>query len=71
MAFWLKTALWICFLLAGDTGADIIDAYTTLTGKAPVPPLWSQGVILSKAYYQDADELLATAREVREKEDAL
>ncbi|MFT5580271.1 MAG: alpha-D-xyloside xylohydrolase [Paraglaciecola psychrophila] len=54
------------FLLAGDNGAEIIGHYTALTGRAPLPPLWSLGVILSKAYYQDAQELLATAREVRE-----
>lgn len=53
------------FLLAGENGADIIESYTDLTGKAPLPPLWSLGVILSKAYYQDPAELLATAREVR------
>ena len=56
------------FLLAGDAGADIINTYTELTGKAPVPPDWSLGVILSKAYYKDAEELLATAKKVREQE---
>ncbi|MEM9316068.1 MAG: alpha-xylosidase, partial [Pseudomonadota bacterium] len=54
-------------LLSGDTGAAIIDSYTQLTGKAPTPPLWSLGVILSKAYYRDAAELLETARVVRER----
>lgn len=53
------------FLFAGENGADIIETYTNLTGRAPLPPLWSLGVILSKAYYQDPAELLATAREVR------
>ncbi len=53
------------FVFAGDDGAALIGAYTALTGRAPVPPDWSLGVILSKAYYRDADELLATAREVR------
>lgn len=53
------------FLFSGDDGADIIETYTSLTGRAPVPPLWSLGVILSKAYYKDAEELLSTAREVR------
>ena len=32
-----------------------------------MPPQWSFGVILSKAYYKDADELLSVAREVRAK----
>lgn len=53
---------------SGNNGADIIKSYCDLTGYAPVPPTWSLGTILSKAYYQDADELLATAREVRRRE---
>ena len=53
------------FLLAGGDGAALIGAYTDLTGRAPVPPAFSLGVILSKAYYRTADELLETAREVR------
>lgn len=53
------------FLFAGADGAALIGHYTGLTGRAPVPPLWSLGVILSKAYYRTADEILAAAREVR------
>ncbi|MFT6956028.1 MAG: alpha-D-xyloside xylohydrolase [Halieaceae bacterium] len=56
------------FLLSGEDGAAILDTYTSLTGRAPVPPLWSLGVILSKAYYEDAEDLLSTAREVRQRE---
>jgi alpha-D-xyloside xylohydrolase len=55
------------FLLAGEDGADLIGAYTALTGRAPVPPAFSLGVILSKAYYRTADELLRVAREARER----
>lgn len=55
------------FLMTEDTGAQMLDRYTELTGKAPVPPRWSLGVILSKAYYQDVPEILSTAEEVREK----
>ena len=51
---------------AENPGADLIDQYTNMTGKAPVPPEWSLGVILSKAYYKDADELLTVARALRE-----
>lgn len=56
------------FLFAADNPAHMLDQYTQLTGRAPVPPLWSLGVILSKAYYRDAEELLTTARQVREKQ---
>lgn len=54
-----------CFLLAADNPAQMLARYTQLTGRAPTPPDWSMGVILSKAYYRDADELLSTARAVR------
>ncbi len=48
-----------------NVAADMLIALTELTGRAPLPPIWSGGVILSKAYYQDPDELLSVAREVR------
>jgi alpha-D-xyloside xylohydrolase len=53
------------FLFDGADGAQLLGQYTALTGRAPVPPLWSLGLILSKAYYRTADEILAVAREVR------
>ena len=56
------------FLLAADSPAEMIGCYTKLTGRSPVPPKWSLGVILSKAYYRDAEELLSTARKVRERQ---
>jgi alpha-D-xyloside xylohydrolase len=53
------------FFFTGQDGPALLGAYTELTGRAPAIPSWSFGPILSKAYYRDADELLATAREVR------
>lgn len=53
------------FLLDGTSGAELLAQYTGLTGRAPVPPDWSLGLILSKAYYRDAEEILGVAREVR------
>ncbi len=53
------------FVLTGRDGAAQLAQYTALTGRAPAPPPWSLGVILSKAYYRDAEEILAVAREVR------
>ncbi len=53
------------FVFSGDDGATIIRHYTELTGRAPTPPDWSLGVIISKAFYRDADEVLETAREIR------
>ena len=53
------------FLIRADSPARFLQRYTDLFGRAPVPPRWSTGVILSKAYYRDADEVLTTAKEVR------
>lgn len=53
------------FVFSGDSGALQLAQYTALTGRPPVPPDWSLGVILSRAYYKDAEEILAVAREVR------
>lgn len=55
------------FIYHADTPAMGINQYCKLTGFAPVPPDWSLGVILSKAYYKDSQELLSVAREVRAK----
>jgi alpha-D-xyloside xylohydrolase len=64
-ALWVDSPSLDLFLLDGEDGAAQLRQYTALTGRAPVPPRWSLGVILSKAYYRDADEILAVAREVR------
>lgn len=53
------------FILKAANGKAMLDTFTELTGKAPTPPDWSLGVILSKAYYKDVDELMATAKAVR------
>lgn len=56
------------FIFTGETGAELIGTYTEMTGRSPMPPLWSLGVILSKAYYRDVPELLETAAKVREEQ---
>jgi alpha-D-xyloside xylohydrolase len=53
------------FIFDGASGAQLIGQYTGLTGRASLPPFWSLGLILSKAYYRTADEILSVAREVR------
>jgi alpha-D-xyloside xylohydrolase len=53
------------FIFSGSTGADQLAQYTSVTGRAPIPPDWSLGIILSKAYYKDSEEILSVAREVR------
>ncbi len=64
---WVEQGGLDLFLAAGQDGAELIGAHTALTGRAALPPFWSLGVILSRAYYRNADEILAVAREVRER----
>ena len=44
---------------------QILDRYTTLTGKAHMPPRWSFGWWQSKISYRSADEVLDVARRQR------
>jgi len=50
-----------------NIAATMLKHYADLTGFAPTPPVWSTGVILSKAYYKDADEIISVAKEVRKR----
>ena len=54
------------FLFAGRDPAQVLERYTTLTGRAPEVPLWSLGLWMSRAYYRTADEAMAVAEELRE-----
>jgi alpha-D-xyloside xylohydrolase len=53
------------FLFAGRDPAQIIERYTSLTGRAPDVPLWSLGLWMSRAYYRTADEAMAVAEDLR------
>jgi alpha-D-xyloside xylohydrolase len=62
-------------LLLGDDEADIfvflgapkdvLDEYTKLTGKAPMPPLWSFGLWMSRISYFSEDETRTVAAKLR------
>jgi alpha-D-xyloside xylohydrolase len=45
---------------------EILDEYTTLTGKAPLPPLWSFGLWMSRISYFSEEETRAVAARLRE-----
>ena len=45
------------FLIYGPSPKDILARYTDLTGRAPVPPLWSFGVWTSRAMYRDRPQV--------------
>ena len=48
------------------TPKDILNEYTTLTGKPPMPPLWSFGLWMSRITYYSEDETRAVAAKLRE-----
>jgi len=54
------------FFFTGETPAKILEKYTWLTGRAPLPPRWSYGMWMSRAYYKTAEELLEVASRLRE-----
>lgn len=53
------------FLFFGEP-KDILDEYTDITGKSPMPPLWSFGTWMSRITYFSQDEGLEIARQLRE-----
>jgi alpha-D-xyloside xylohydrolase len=52
------------FVFLGDP-KDILTEYTALTGRSPVPPLWSFGFWMSRVTYKSADEVLQVAQQLR------
>ncbi|MFD0273611.1 TIM-barrel domain-containing protein [Kitasatospora sp. NPDC127111] len=55
------------WITAGDTPARILDSYTRATGRPPLLPAWASGFWQSKLRYRTQDELLAVAREYKER----
>ena len=53
------------YLVRGPTPADVLERYTALTGRTPMPPLWALGNQQSRWSYMDADEVRALALEFR------
>ncbi len=45
---------------------EILEAYTALTGRSPVPPLWSFGLWMSRITYRSEAEVREVAQKLRE-----
>ncbi len=54
------------FLIHGPRIPDILERYTALTGRAPVPPRWSFGYWQSKYGYTSWDEVWSVVSKARE-----
>jgi alpha-glucosidase len=55
------------YVFAADKPQSIISQYTELTGRPSLLPYWTLGFHQSKASYATADEMLAVAKNMREK----
>ncbi|MFE9968444.1 TIM-barrel domain-containing protein [Streptomyces sp. NPDC005525] len=55
------------WITAGDTPAQILDAYTQATGRPPLLPEWASGFWQSKLRYRTQDELLSVVRQYKER----
>ncbi|KAK4139457.1 glycosyl hydrolases family 31-domain-containing protein [Dichotomopilus funicola] len=53
------------WIVAGDTPAEIVEAYADATGKVPMMPEFGLGFWQCKLRYQTQEELLAVAREYK------
>lgn len=60
--FFQKLDYWIT---AGDTPAEIEEAYANATGKVPMMPEYAMGFWQCKLRYQTQEELLEVAREYK------
>jgi alpha-D-xyloside xylohydrolase len=49
------------FVIGGDTLKDVLDRYTTLTGKPALPPAWSFGLWLTTSFTTSYDEETVTS----------
>ncbi len=52
------------FMFLGDP-KDILSEYTNLTGRSPMPPLWSFGLWMSRCTYKSEPETRAVAAKLR------
>ena len=53
------------YIVCGETYADILEYYASVTGKTPPLPAWASGFWQSKLRYETQEELLAVAREYK------
>ncbi len=53
-------------VIAGDSWAKLIENYTALTGRQPLPPRWAFGNFASRFGYRDQEMAQTTARHFKE-----
>ncbi|MBA6153544.1 glycoside hydrolase family 31 protein [Gelidibacter maritimus] len=55
-------------VIVGDSWTDLIDNYTDLTGKQPLPPRWALGNFSSRFGYHSQKEVEATVQKFRDEQ---
>jgi alpha-glucosidase len=55
----------VYYVILGPTPREVLDRYTALTGRTPMPPLWALGNQQSRWSYTSADEVAGIAAEFR------
>ncbi len=69
ISFWSEVAEQIDYYFISGTDMDeVISGYRTITGKAPIMPVWAMGFWQSRQRYTTQDEILATVSEFRKRE---
>jgi alpha-glucosidase len=58
----------VYYVFCGPTPKDVLDRYTELTGRTPMPPMWSLGNQQCRYSYMDEDEVRKVARNFRERD---
>lgn len=58
----------VYYVFAGPTPADVLDRYTELTGRTPMPPLWALGNQQSRWSYMDAQDLESIGQQFRDRD---
>ena len=56
------------YFIAGDSVGDVIKSYTHLTGRTPLPPLWSLGYQQCRYSYYPDREVMRVAENFRERD---
>ncbi|HEY8497857.1 MAG TPA: TIM-barrel domain-containing protein, partial [Limnochordales bacterium] len=54
-----------CFVMAGPSLEQVVQRYTQLTGRMPLPPRWALGFHQSRWGYERADDVRQVAAELR------
>jgi alpha-glucosidase len=58
----------VYYVFCGPTPRKVVERYTDLTGRTPLPPLWSLGNGQSRFSYETAEEVRNLARTFRERD---